>query len=130
LLVVNIVLERELTRKRYLESLENRTQYQKDEEEALYIELKRMEQRERQFRKSRDELLRTLGGINSGLPDIVCDESPFTAAMDIKRKKKGGFYELDSPSTPSVNTIALPPPAPTIKRPPAVTSMGKSCSIE
>src|ERR1700759_1591015 len=68
--------ERELTRKNYLLSLENRTPEQIAEEEALFVEVKRMEQSERKFKKEREELLRTLAGIESGLPDIVEDDMP------------------------------------------------------
>jgi DNA methyltransferase 1-associated protein 1 len=105
--------ERELTRKKYLVSLENRTPEQIVEEEALYIEIKRLEQNERQFRKDRDELLRTIAGIDSGLPDIIEDEGIMNLAIDVKKKKKGASaMDVDSPSTP-----APPPPAPVVKRP-------------
>ena len=53
-----VFTERELTRKQYLRSLESRTPEQIAEEEALYLELKRLEQTERQFKKDRDDLLR------------------------------------------------------------------------
>ena len=42
-------------RKRYLESLESRTADEIAEEEALFTELKRLEQNERRFKKERDE---------------------------------------------------------------------------
>ncbi|KIL70187.1 hypothetical protein M378DRAFT_183754 [Amanita muscaria Koide BX008] len=100
--------ERELTRKKYLRSLDNRTPEQIAEEEALYVEIRRLEQNERKFKKERDELLRTLAGIESGLPDIVEDEMPVAFATDTKKKKKGGIMDLDSPLTPS--SISLGPP--------------------
>jgi DNA methyltransferase 1-associated protein 1 len=106
-------LERELTRKKYLLSLENRTSEQIAEEEALFVEVKRLEQNERKFKKEREELLRTLAGIESGLPDIVEDDMPAALAMDTRRKKKGGMMEIDSPLTPS--SISLGPPI--VKRP-------------
>lgn len=99
--------ERELTRKQYLRSLENRTPEQIAEEEALYLELKRLEQTERQFKKDRDDLLRTLLGIESGLSDIqLGDDSSLhglSSMPEIKKSKKrtGGGTEIDSPSTPS-----------------------------
>jgi hypothetical protein len=99
--------ERELTRKQYLRSLENRTPEQIAEEEALYLELKRLEQTERQFKKDRDDLLRTLLGIESGLSDIqLGDDSSLhglSSMPEIKKSKKrtGGGMEIDSPSTPS-----------------------------
>ncbi|KAF8639755.1 hypothetical protein AX17_001017 [Amanita inopinata Kibby_2008] len=100
--------ERELTRKKYLLSLENRTPEQVVEEEALYIEVKRLEQNERKFKKERDELLRTLAGIESGLQDIVEDEAPFGPSLDVRKKKKGGFTDLDSPATPSSISLGTP----------------------
>ena len=97
-------------RKKYIVSLENRTPKQIAEEEALYIEIKRLEQNERKFKKEREELLRTLVGIESGLPDIPVDEEGQAAlASDTKKKKKmGSAIELESPITP--NIISLGPP--------------------
>lgn len=107
--------ERETTRKKYVASLESRTPEQIAEEEALYIELKRLEQNERRFKRERDELLRTLVGIESGLPEVIAvvdEEGPVSGAMMMesasKRKRRG---TLDTPSTPS-NVISLAPPAP------------------
>jgi DNA methyltransferase 1-associated protein 1 len=106
--------EREVTRKKYLASLENRTQEQIAEEEALYIEIKRLEQNERRFKKERDDLLRTLAGIDSGLPDLPVDED-VSMTFDVRKKKKGGAaFDLDSPTTPG-------PPIP--KRPLSAKSM-------
>ncbi|KAF9644509.1 hypothetical protein BDM02DRAFT_938105 [Thelephora ganbajun] len=101
--------ERELTRKQYLRSLESRTPEQIAEEEALYLELKRLEQTERQFKKDRDDLLRTLLGVESGLSDIqLGDDSSLhglSSMPEIKKSKKktGSTMEIDSPSvaTPS-----------------------------
>jgi DNA methyltransferase 1-associated protein 1 len=98
--------ERELTRKKYLVSLENRTPEQLVEEEALYIEIKRLEQNERQFKRERDELLRTLAGIDSGLPDVVEDEGLMNLVVDVKKKKKGvSGMDVDSPSTPVLSAM-------------------------
>ena len=101
--------ERELTRKQYLRSLENRTAEQIAEEEALYLELKRLEQTERQFKKDRDDLLRTLLGIESGLSDIQLGDNSslhgLSSMPELKKSKRktGGAMEIDSPSvgTPS-----------------------------
>ncbi|KAL6309729.1 hypothetical protein BKA93DRAFT_723410 [Sparassis latifolia] len=95
--------EKETTRKKYVASLSNRTQDQIDEEEALYIELKRLEQNERQFKRDRDELLRTLLGVESGLSDLQVDEDGLTGSqMDIKKKKKGNSSaEVESPVSAS-----------------------------
>lgn len=106
--------DRETTRKKYIVSLENRTPDQIAEEEALYVEIKRLEHNERRFTKERDELLRTIAGIESGLPDIIEDDPPRDLTSDIKKKNKRGSMamDIDSPSTPS-----MPISAPIIKRP-------------
>ncbi|KAI0053746.1 hypothetical protein FA95DRAFT_484388 [Auriscalpium vulgare] len=100
--------DREVTRKKYLSSLEDRTPEQLAEEEALYVELKRLEQTERRFKKERDELLRTLAGVDSGLPDLPFDEDG--PLGDPKKRKNGRLAELESPATPSSATFAAPPP--------------------
>lgn len=106
------MIERELTRKKYILSLENRTPEQIAEEEALYIEIKRLEQNERKFKKERETLLRTLAGMDSGLPDIVEDDGvSLGITTDGKKKKKGAAMEIDSPATPSTSMAAV------VKRP-------------
>ncbi|KAJ7129487.1 hypothetical protein C8R44DRAFT_79357 [Mycena epipterygia] len=108
--------EREVMRKKYVASLENRTPEQIAEEEALYMEIKRLEQNERRFKRERDDLLRTIAGIESGLPDIVEDELPPSGlALDVKRSKKKGGADLESPSTPLIS-------APIVRRPPKNTA--------
>ncbi|KAG6854886.1 hypothetical protein C0991_012076 [Blastosporella zonata] len=109
-----ILQQRELTRKKYILSLESRTPEQIAEEEALYVEVKRLEQNERKFKKERDELLRTIAGIDSGLPDIVEDEGLSNLTIDTKKRKRistSTGLDIDTPSTP----VAPTPPA--IKRP-------------
>ncbi|KAH8094905.1 hypothetical protein BXZ70DRAFT_1009849 [Cristinia sonorae] len=119
--------EREVTRKKYVASLESRTPEQIAEEEALYIELKRLEQTERRFKKDRDELLRTLYGVESGLPDIISDEDGLNPSaggglsisvsgsglsLDTKKRKKNGG-DLETPmsaSSASASVIQLGPP--------------------
>ncbi|KAJ7178968.1 hypothetical protein C8R46DRAFT_1159681 [Mycena filopes] len=96
--------DREVMRKRYIA-----------EEEALYMEIKRLEQNERRFKRGRDDLLRTIAGIESGLPDVVEDEVQLTGlTLDSKRSKKKGGGDLDTPSTPLLATPlpkrTLPPP--------------------
>lgn len=129
----DIHAEREMTRKKYVASLESRTPEQISEEEALYIEIKRLEQNERRFKRERDELLRTLLGVESGLPEIinmVDEEGPMAGSVENggKRRRRG---TLDTPMTPS-NVISLGPPVP--RRPQSAKSaafgkFGFSCRI-
>ncbi|KAH9943165.1 uncharacterized protein BXZ73DRAFT_87558 [Epithele typhae] len=107
---------RENTRKRYVKSLENRTPEQIAEEDALYLELEKLKENERRFKKDRDELLRTLCGIESGLPDIREDDEALLGPLnEVKKKKKGvsSSVEPQTPVTPaSATVIALPQPQP------------------
>lgn len=93
-------------RKRYLVSLESRTADQLAEEEALYLEVRRLEQTERRFKREREELLRTLAGMDSGLPYLVEDNGAplgiFSEPRSVSKKRKNNAGpEIDSPSTPS-----------------------------
>ena len=96
--------------------MENRTPEQIAEEDALYLELERLKENERRFKKDRDELLRTLCGIESGLPDIDVDDDGLAgASLDNKKRKRGvaGSVEPQTPVTPTAsNVIALPQPQP------------------
>ena len=104
--------------------MESRTPEQIAEEEALYIELKRIEQVERKFKKDRDELLRRLLGVESGLPDIInlTDEDGLNStsgglsismgggsglSIDTRKKKKGNGQEVETPisATPSSASV-------------------------
>jgi DNA methyltransferase 1-associated protein 1 len=125
--MTSLYTDKELMRKRYVASLESRTAEQIVEEEALYIEVKRFEQNERRFKKERDDLLRSLMGVDSGLPDIPVDEEgPGVGALfsDAKSKKnrRGYGMDIDSPMTPS-NVIALGPPVP--KRLPSAKTLAQ-----
>lgn len=106
--LTNLSTEREVMRKRYLLSLEDRTPKELAEEEALYVELKRIEQNEKRFKQDRDRLLRTLLGAECGLPDLPIDEDG--PLGDPKKRKRGVPNELDSPATPSSSlfTSAIP----------------------
>ena len=103
-------------RKQYVASLENRTPEQIAEEDVLYLELEKLKENERRFKKDRDELLRTLCGIESGLPDVSIDDDGLAGtALDTKKKRKvvAGSVEPQTPITPSAsNVIALPQPPP------------------
>lgn len=98
-------------RKKYLSSLASRTPAQLAEEEALFLELKRLEQTERRYKRERDDLLRTLLGVDAGLADLAFDEdggngsNGTEGAGGIKKRKRGATLgsELDStPATPSI----------------------------
>ncbi|KAJ7016793.1 hypothetical protein C8F04DRAFT_1340561 [Mycena alexandri] len=106
--------KREVLRKRYVTSLENRTPEQIAEEEALYMEIKRLEQNERRFktrprrppphhRRHRVRAARRRGRRGAA-------HGPH-ARLQAQQKKGGG--DLDSPSTPLIATPlpkrALPP---------------------
>lgn len=99
-----------------MKSLEDRTPEQIAEEDALYLELERLKENERRFKKDRDELLRTLLGIESGLPDITVDEEGLQGSTtETKKKKKGvaGSVEPQTPITPTTpNVISLSQPQP------------------
>lgn len=106
----------EVMRKKWVASLESRTPENIAEEEALFIEIKRLEQQERRFRRDRDELLRTLLGVEAGLPDLPFeDENPFTStpSLSIDTKNKKRRMEVDSPvSSAGPSTISLGQPIP------------------
>ena len=99
-------------------SLESRTPEQIQEEEALFVELKRLEQNERRFKKDREELLRTLLGMESGLPDINADDDGLssTPVTEIKKTKKKGTAagDVETPVSASTltPTIAIGQPVP------------------
>jgi hypothetical protein len=75
------------------------------------MELKRLEQNERQFKKDRDNLLRTLLGIESGLADIHVDDEAGLSSLpsgEPKKKRKSGLYsEIDSPMTATPSAMGF-----------------------
>ncbi|QRW16322.1 SWR1-complex protein 4 [Rhizoctonia solani] len=108
--------------KEYLKGLFNRTPAQIAEEEALYIEMKRLQQNEARFARDREEILRTLGGLDSGLANLNVDPDYFvtgpgsiTASTVTQEKKKkrrdtsvsASGMDLDTPGTPGSNSLAL-----------------------
>lgn len=112
-------LEREVTRKQYVASLESRTATEIAEEEALFTELKRLEQNERRYKKDRDDLLRTILGIESGLPDIHAEDESLTSSQanegttSNRKTKKKGANEPETPTSGGPNaTISLGPAMP------------------
>ncbi|KAF8311157.1 hypothetical protein DL93DRAFT_2083603 [Clavulina sp. PMI_390] len=101
----------ERMRKEYLRNLFNRTPEQIAEEEALYVEVKRLEANEKRWAKERDELLRTQLGVESGLStlntnwDVISGSNVLPASAlgglggggrAIKGMKREGTAELSS----------------------------------
>ena len=95
----DVLSERERTRKMYVASLFARTPEQIAEEDALYLEIKRLEQTERRFAKEREEVMKTVAGIESGLNVHQPDEEAF-AGLFIDPRKKRRVGEAESPGTP------------------------------
>ncbi len=61
--------------------------------------MKRLEQNERRFAKERDDLLRTLAGVDSGLANLGLDDELHPMSAETKRRKKmTSAFDLDSPS--------------------------------
>lgn len=95
-----LLAEREKTRKMYVASLFARTPEQIAEEEALYVEIKKLEQKERRFAKEREELMKVVAGIDSGLGIHQPDEEAFSGLFidPKKKKKKLDGTDADSPA--------------------------------
>ena len=111
-----------MLRKKYIASLENRTPEQIAEEEALYIEIKRLEQSERRFAREREELLRVLAGVESGLLSVAAqsaaDEEVFATLFgDTKmlKKLKGPGGDIDS-AVSAASSALFAPPTPTARK--------------
>lgn len=114
--------EREIKRKNYLASLESRTTEEIAEEEALFIELKRLEQTERNFARDRNELLRVFAGVESGLPGVaaqsVADEEEFALMMGDGKsttRKRKNTMDVDSPVSLNPGYSAAAPQTPVRK---------------
>ncbi|GHJ86311.1 hypothetical protein NliqN6_2713 [Naganishia liquefaciens] len=60
-------IRKEIQRKRHADSLFHLTRPEIQEQEALYMELKKMEQTERRYQAERDDLLRRINGLESGV---------------------------------------------------------------
>nr|XP_019050766.1 SWR1-complex protein 4 [Kwoniella bestiolae CBS 10118]OCF29696.1 SWR1-complex protein 4 [Kwoniella bestiolae CBS 10118] len=97
---------REIKRKQYASELFHLTAAEIAEEEALYIEIKRMEQNERRYRADRDDLMRTVMGLDSGLVEF--DQSNVETIFGIDKNKKRKRADEGEP---------LPPPPPPKKHP-------------
>lgn len=98
-----------------MESLLSRTPEQIAEEESLFIEVKRLEQTERRFAKDRDHLLRTLLGIDSGLPLRLDEDGPIAAQLVLdKRKVRRRVDGIDI--EPTVTNANVTSAAPTLRK--------------
>ncbi|KAG8908175.1 swr complex subunit [Tulasnella sp. 403] len=128
--------DREIQRRVYIDGLFARTPAQIAEEEALYIECKRIEQNERRFQRERDDLLRTLAGIDSGLASLTLriddptNSLPPHSLTAPRRLKRPDGAEPESPVTAtSNNMIALPSPYSGPTALPGAATRNKSASI-
>ncbi|KAN0065675.1 swr complex subunit [Thecaphora frezii] len=86
--------QREVERKKALARLYTRTPAQLAEEEALYVEVRRIEQNEARFASEREELLRLLGGWeslpNSAPHSVAAAGSGVPALLAIGSDEAGG----------------------------------------
>ncbi|KAL0249704.1 SWR1-complex protein 4 [Cryptococcus tetragattii IND107] len=109
---------RETKRKQYASDLFHLTPAEIAEEEALYVEITRMQQNERRFRADRDELMRSVMGLDSGLMEV--DQAAMENAIGVDKNKKKRKAEDES---------AAPSPAPTPKKPTPNASFDNSRCI-
>ncbi|WVR08693.1 hypothetical protein IAU60_005751 [Kwoniella sp. DSM 27419] len=79
---------REIKRKQYASELFHLTAAEIAEEESLYVEIKRMEQNERRYRAERDDLMRTVMGLDSGLINFEQDNLEAILGVDKNKKRK------------------------------------------
>lgn len=82
---------REVKRKQYASELYHLTAAEIAEEEALYIEVKRLQQIERRYRSDRDDLMRTVMGLDSGLVELDQDNTEAILGVD-KVSRLAGFW--------------------------------------
>lgn len=73
---------REVKRKQYASELYHLTAAEIAEEEALYIEVKRLQQVEKRYRSDRDDLMRTVMGLDSGLVELDQDNTEAILGVD------------------------------------------------
>ena len=81
----------------------------------MFIEIKRLEQTERRFAKDRDHLLRTLLGVDSGLPLRLDDDGPI--ATQLVADKKKGKKKVDGIEVePSLASVSIASTAPSLRK--------------
>jgi hypothetical protein len=83
-----LISARETKRKQYASELFHLTAAEIAEEEALYVEIKRMEQNERRYRADRDDLMRTVVGLDSGL--IGLDQANGEGVVGLDKVSEAG----------------------------------------
>ncbi|GMK57062.1 hypothetical protein CspeluHIS016_0309020 [Cutaneotrichosporon spelunceum] len=79
---------RETKRKQYASELFHLTAAEIAEEEALYLEVKRLEQNERRYRVDRDALMRSVIGLDSGLVSLDQKNAEGVHAVGNKKKRR------------------------------------------
>ena len=79
---LKLTTARETRRKQYASELFHLTAAEIAEEEALYIEVKRMDQDEKRYRADRDSLLRSVMGLESGLVNLDQANGEGVVGMD------------------------------------------------
>lgn len=71
-----------MKRKQYASELYHLTAAEIAEEEALYVEVKRLQQVEKRYRSDRDDLMRTVMGLDSGLVELDQDNTEAILGVD------------------------------------------------
>lgn len=132
--------QREVERKKAVARLYTRTPEQLAEEEALYVEIRRIEQNEAKYASEREELLRLLGGweslpsssphavaaAGSGIASLLGSEEEQTAkgrAGSAAKKRK--LQQIEEGGTPGAEDGASSTGAPTPAARPSATLTSK-----
>ncbi|SPC61184.1 related to SWC4 - component of the Swr1p complex [Ustilago sp. UG-2017b] len=112
--------QREIERKKAVARLYTRTPEQLAEEEALYVEIRRIEQNEAKYASEREELLRLLGGweslpsssphavaaAGSGIASLLGADDDQTAKGRAGSTKKRKLQQIEYGSTPCAEDAA------------------------
>lgn len=80
---------REIARKRQADSLFHLTKAQIQEEEALYVELKKMEAIEKRYKVEREELMKVVGGLESGVFKPTGEALPLGPNGEVVKQGQG-----------------------------------------
>ena len=71
-----------MKRKQYASELFHLTAAEIAEEEALFVEIKRMEQNSRRYKSDRDDLMRSVMGLDSGLIHLDQEQAEIILGVD------------------------------------------------